>query len=86
MKWASQKLFPWKCFLSHLATSSLVMKNWPVDVLFPGEERRSKASAKGISDLTLAECSKLVAALTDTGDDRLHLEHVPNKKGITLLL
>jgi len=60
--------------------------NCHVADVFPGEERRSKASAKGISDLTLAECSKLVAALTDTGDDRLHLEHVPNKKGITLLL
>jgi len=62
------------------------MKNWPVDVLFPGEERRSRGSAKGISDLTLADCSKLVAALTDTSNDRLHLEHVPNKKCMTLLL
>ena len=62
------------------------MKNWPVDVLFPGEERCGKGSAKGISDLTLAECSKLVAAFTDTTGDRLHLEHVPNKKGMTLLL
>ena len=63
------------------------MKNWPVDVLFPGEEHRSKGSAKGISDLTLAECSKLVTAFNmDASGDRLHLEHVPNKRGMALLL
>ena len=80
------KQFPWKTLLGNLASSSLVMENWPVDILFPGEEHYGKGSAKGTSDLTLAECSKLVAAFTDTTGDRLHLEHVPNKKGMTLLL
>jgi len=62
------------------------MKNWLVDVLFLGEEHCSRGSAKGISDLTLADCSKLVTALTDTSNDRLHLEHVLNKKCMTLPL
>ena len=80
--WASNaKQFPWKTLLSNLANSSLVMKNWPVDVLFSGEEHRNRGSAKGISDLTLVDCSKLVDALTGSSDNRLQLEYVPNKKG-----
>jgi len=82
-KLSSQKLFPWKSLLSHLASHALVLKNWPVDILFPGEEHRGKGSGKGISDLTLPECSKLVAALTDTSDSKLYLEHIPNMKGMS---
>jgi len=55
--------------------------NWPVDVIFPGEERHGKGSGKGISDLTRPECVKLVAALTDTSDNKIHIRHVPNMKG-----
>ena len=54
-----------------------------MDVLFPGEEHCGKGSGKGISDLTLPECSKLVAALTDTSDSKLYLQHVPNLKGMS---
>ncbi|KIJ57978.1 hypothetical protein HYDPIDRAFT_70802, partial [Hydnomerulius pinastri MD-312] len=36
---------------------------------------------KGISDLTLAECSVLVAAFSDTSKDRLRFELVPEMKG-----
>ena len=34
-------------------------------------------------DLTSPECSKLVAALTDTSDSKLYLQHVPNLKGMS---
>jgi len=81
LKWASQKLFPWKSLPSQLASSVLVLVNWPVDVIFPGEERHSKGSGKGISDLTHPECVKLVAALTDTSDNRIYVWHIPNMKG-----
>ncbi|KIO04383.1 hypothetical protein M404DRAFT_143328, partial [Pisolithus tinctorius Marx 270] len=79
-KWASQKLFPWKSLLNHLAGSALVLMNWPADVIFPGEERRGKGNGKGISDLTLTDCSKLVAALEDQSTNRLHLQRFPKLK------
>ncbi|KAI5989987.1 hypothetical protein EDD15DRAFT_2145415, partial [Pisolithus albus] len=71
--WGSGKLFPWKQMLPRLASSELVLVNWPEGVMFPGEERASHTMPKGISDLTRAECSKLLAALNDTEDTRLHI-------------
>ncbi|KIO00404.1 hypothetical protein M404DRAFT_29553 [Pisolithus tinctorius Marx 270] len=79
-KWASQKLFPWKSLLNHLAGSALVLMNWLADVIFPGEECRRKGNRKGISDLTLTDCSKLVAALEDQSTNRLHLQCFPKLK------
>ncbi|KAI5985853.1 hypothetical protein EDD15DRAFT_2133339, partial [Pisolithus albus] len=64
-----------------LASSELVLVNWPEGVMFPGEERASRTMPKGISDLTRAECSKLLAALNDTEDTRLHIRSVPKHKG-----
>ena len=81
LKWASQKLFPWKSLPSQLASSTLVLMNWPADVIFPGEERCGKGSRKGISDLTRPECTKLVAALMDTSDNRIYIWQVSNMKG-----
>ena len=81
LKFASQKLFPWKSLPGQLVSNMLVMYNWPADVIFPGEERRGKGSSKGISDLTLAECSKLIGALTDTSSNRLSIQYVPKMKG-----
>ncbi|KIM52700.1 hypothetical protein SCLCIDRAFT_140590 [Scleroderma citrinum Foug A] len=80
LKFASQKLFPWKALLGQLATNTLVMYNWPVDVVFPGEDHHSKGSGKGILDLTLAECSKLIAALTDASSSKLYIFHLPKMK------
>ncbi|KAI6104825.1 hypothetical protein EDD16DRAFT_1748891 [Pisolithus croceorrhizus] len=62
-RWCSGKLFPWKQMLRRLAASELVLVNWPEGMMFPGEERASRTMPKGISDLTQAECSKLLAAL-----------------------
>ncbi|KIM50842.1 hypothetical protein SCLCIDRAFT_84972, partial [Scleroderma citrinum Foug A] len=76
LKFASQKLFPWKALLGQLATNMLVMYNWPVDVVFPGED----CCGKGISDLTLAECSKLIAALTNASSSMLYICHLPKMK------
>ena len=78
LKFASQKLFPWKSLPGQLASSMLVMYNWPADVIFPGEEHRGK----GISDLMLAECSKLIAGLTDTSSSKLYIWHLPKMKGM----
>ncbi|KAI6100358.1 hypothetical protein F5141DRAFT_981798, partial [Pisolithus sp. B1] len=72
-RWCSGKLFPWKQMLRRLAASELVLVNWPEGVMFPGEERASRTMPKGISDLMRAECSKLLAALNDTEDTRLHI-------------
>jgi len=80
--WGSGKLFPWKQMLPHLASSALVLVNWPEGVMFPGKERSSRTMPKGISDLTCAECSKLLAALSDTGENRLHIRSVPCHKGV----
>ncbi|KIK16805.1 hypothetical protein PISMIDRAFT_15592 [Pisolithus microcarpus 441] len=65
--WASGRLFPWKNLPKSLAKSSIVCYNFPDKVLFPSEERQPcpKSGSKGISDLTLAECGTLIAALTD---------------------
>ncbi|KAI6112820.1 hypothetical protein F5141DRAFT_1214134 [Pisolithus sp. B1] len=41
---------------------------------------RLARGSNGISDLTRAECSKLLAALNDTGDGRLHIRSVPQRK------
>ncbi|KAI6102815.1 hypothetical protein F5141DRAFT_1065438 [Pisolithus sp. B1] len=71
--WGSSKLFPWKQMLHCLASSELVLINWPEGVMFPGEEHASHTMPKGISDLTQAECSKLLAALNDTEDTQLHI-------------
>jgi len=68
--------------LPRLASSGLVLVNWPDGVMFPGEERRSCTMPKGISDLTLAECSKLLAAMNDIGESRLHIRSVPHLKGM----
>ncbi|KAF8837074.1 hypothetical protein BDN67DRAFT_983504 [Paxillus ammoniavirescens] len=47
-----------------------------------GEEQqpRPKSGLKGISDLTLGECSILVTALSDTGVNRLHFKHIRESK------
>lgn len=81
-KWGSGKLFPWKQMLPHLASSGLILVNWPNGVMFPGEDRHSRTMPKGISDLTLAKCSKLLAAMNDTGESLLHLRSVPHLKGM----
>ncbi|KAI6000032.1 hypothetical protein EDD15DRAFT_2160163 [Pisolithus albus] len=64
-----------------LASSELVLVNWPEGVMFPGEERASCTMRKGISDLMRVECSKLLAALNDTEDTQLHIRSVPRHKG-----
>ncbi|KAI6128649.1 hypothetical protein EDD16DRAFT_1472030, partial [Pisolithus croceorrhizus] len=71
--WGSGKLFPWKQMIHRLASSELVLVNWPEGVMFPGEEHASHTMSKGISDLTWVECSKLLAALNDTEDTWLHI-------------
>ncbi|KAI6097712.1 hypothetical protein EDD16DRAFT_1494869 [Pisolithus croceorrhizus] len=64
-----------------LASSELILVNWPEGVMFPGEEHASHTMSKGISDLTRVECSKLLAALNDTEDTRLHIQSVLQHKG-----
>ncbi|KIM54791.1 hypothetical protein SCLCIDRAFT_136030 [Scleroderma citrinum Foug A] len=59
--------------LPHLASSGLILVNWPNRVMFPGEDHHSRTMPKGISDLTLAKCSKLLATMNDTGESLLHL-------------
>lgn len=62
-QWAARKLFPWKGMPSKLATSGIVCHNFPDSVPFPGEDRpKSKTGSKGISDLSLADCSVLITA------------------------
>ncbi|KAI5997615.1 hypothetical protein F5J12DRAFT_785091 [Pisolithus orientalis] len=85
-KWASKKLFPWKSLPNQLAGSTLIMYNWPADVIFPGEECCGKVSGKGILDLTHADCSKLIAALVDTSKSKLCIQHNPKNKTIANLL
>ncbi|KIK14387.1 hypothetical protein PISMIDRAFT_17303 [Pisolithus microcarpus 441] len=79
--WGSGKLFPWKQMLCHLASSELILVNWPKGVMFPGEECASHTMPKGISDLMQVECSKLLAALNDTEDTQLHIQSIPWHKG-----
>ncbi|KAI5990821.1 hypothetical protein F5J12DRAFT_688623, partial [Pisolithus orientalis] len=69
-----------------LAGSALVLMNWSVGVLFPGEECCRKGNGKGISDLTLTDCSKLVTALKDQSTNWLHLQCLPKLKGTFLIL
>ena len=80
--WGSGKFFPWKQMLPRLASSGLVLVNWPEGVMFPGEEHSSHTMPKGISDLTHAECSKLLAALNDPGENRLHIQSASHHKGM----
>ncbi|KAF8834521.1 hypothetical protein BDN67DRAFT_985261 [Paxillus ammoniavirescens] len=81
-KWASGKLFPWKNLPLKLAKSEIVCYNYPHGASFPGEERqpRPKGGSKGISDLTLGECSILVTALSYTGMNGLHFKHIRESK------
>lgn len=48
-----------------LASSGVVCKNYPEDVLLPGEIREGMAKGKGISDLTLHEQALISKALDD---------------------
>ncbi|KIO00186.1 hypothetical protein M404DRAFT_29798 [Pisolithus tinctorius Marx 270] len=59
--------------------------NWPADVIFPAEEHHRKANGKGISDLTLTDCSKFIAALKDQNTNQLHFQHLPKLKGTFLI-
>ncbi|KIJ12446.1 hypothetical protein PAXINDRAFT_14770 [Paxillus involutus ATCC 200175] len=81
-KWASGKLFPWKYLPAKLAKSGVRGINYPAEVSFPGEERnpRPKGGSKGISDLTLAECSMLVVALRDTSKGGLRFKLMVDMK------
>ncbi|KIK20358.1 hypothetical protein PISMIDRAFT_39028, partial [Pisolithus microcarpus 441] len=81
--WASGRLFPWKNLLKSLAKSSIICYNFPDKVLFPGEERQPcpKSGSKGISDLTLVECSTLIATLTDKSKHGLHFIVKPDLHG-----
>ncbi|KAI5988554.1 hypothetical protein EDD15DRAFT_2172450, partial [Pisolithus albus] len=85
--WASGRLFPWKNLPKNLAKSSIVCYNFPDNVLFPGEERqpRPKGGSKGISDLTLAECGTLIAALTDKSKHGLHFVVKPDLHGSPII-
>ena len=65
--------------LPHLASSGLVLVNWPEGVMFPGEEPTSHSMPKGISDLSCSECSKLTAALNDPSKNGLHIQCVSHK-------
>jgi len=62
-----------------LGQSGLVCMHWPDAVLFPGQECASCSKPKGIFDLTVTECTQILAALCDTGPFRLHFKLVPNK-------
>ncbi|KAI6031035.1 hypothetical protein EDC04DRAFT_2572064 [Pisolithus marmoratus] len=61
--WASGKLFPWKQLLQKLGQNALVCVNWPDEVLFPGQECSSRSKPKGILDLTILECTQIIAAI-----------------------
>jgi len=65
--------------LPHLASSGLVLVNWPEGVMFLGEEPTSYSMPKGISDLSHLECSKLTAALNDPSKNSLHIRRVLHK-------
>jgi len=62
-----------------LGQSGLVCMHWPDAVLFPGQECASHSKPKGIFDLTVTECTQILAALRDIGPFRLHFKSVPNK-------
>ena len=78
--WASGKLLPWKHLPQKLAQNALVCENWP-EVLFPGQECSSRSKPKGISDLTIVECSQIVAATRDNGPHKLQFRFDPYNKG-----
>ncbi|KAI6152841.1 hypothetical protein EDD17DRAFT_1447450, partial [Pisolithus thermaeus] len=63
-----------------LGQNALVCVNWPDAVLFPGQERLSCSKPKGISDLTMLECTQIIAAIWDHGPYRLHFKFEPNSK------
>ena len=71
-----------------LAKSSVVCYNFPDTVMLPSKEQqpRTKAGLKGISDLSLTECSALIAAFSDTSKDGLRFELVPKKRGLSALI
>ncbi|EGO23829.1 hypothetical protein SERLADRAFT_416158 [Serpula lacrymans var. lacrymans S7.9] len=60
------KLFPWKNLPSKMATHSVIAVNWPGDMLMPGQQWTPGSKSKGISDLTLAERTKLLNSLKDS--------------------
>ncbi|KAI6011169.1 hypothetical protein EDC04DRAFT_2537748, partial [Pisolithus marmoratus] len=55
----------------------LVCVNWPDKVLFPGQERLSHSKPKGILDLTILECTQIIAAIQDNGPHKLHFKFDP---------
>ena len=77
--WASGKLFPWKQLPQRLGQNALVCVNWLV-VLFPGQECSSHSKPKGISDLTIVECTQIVAAIRDNRLHKLHFKFNPFSK------
>ena len=77
--WASGKLFPWKTMPSRLASSGLVLINWPEGVMFPGDQPNSRSMAKGISDLGRSECQTLITALNGKSKNNLHVRRVSHQ-------
>ena len=73
---------------SKLAKSSVVCYNFPDSIMLPSKERqpRTKTGLKGISDLTLAECSALIAAFSNTLKNSLHFKLVPKKRGMFAMI
>ena len=64
----------------------MVCHNFPDSVPFPGEEcQHSKASSKGISDLSVIDCSVLIATFNDSLRDRLYFKHDPKLIGMFLV-
>ena len=81
-RWASHKLFPWKALPTKRAGSGVVCHNFPDSVPFPGEDcQRSKSSSKGISDLSLADCSILIVAFNNTSQNGDSDSDIPITKG-----
>ncbi|KIM57584.1 hypothetical protein SCLCIDRAFT_130146, partial [Scleroderma citrinum Foug A] len=77
--WASGKLFPWKQLLQKFGQNALVCVNW-LAVLFPGQECSSCSKPKGISNLTIVECTQIVTVIRDSGPHRLHFQFEPFSK------
>ncbi|KAF8420772.1 hypothetical protein L210DRAFT_3424864, partial [Boletus edulis BED1] len=67
-----------------LASSGVVCHNFPDSVPFPGEDcHRSKAGLKGISDLSLVECSTFITAFgKHSKEGGLYFEHNPKLTGV----
>ncbi|KAI6098462.1 hypothetical protein F5141DRAFT_966190, partial [Pisolithus sp. B1] len=63
-----------------LSQNALVCVNWPDVVLFPGQECLSHSKPKGISDLTMLECTQIIAAIQDHRPYSLHFKFEPNSK------